>query len=318
MRSQRYLPAVIIAALVLGGVFLYLLTRGAGDKGPAYKKEPEISVYFHEDQTTKKMPLEEYLMGVVAGEMRGDWPEKAYAAQAIVARTFTLELIGRGGTKEFHQTDICTDEKHAQAYNAGAVTPAIRRAVEMTRGEVMTYGGNYTKGWFSASCGGRTAPAQVALGFTGEEPAYITSVNCPEESVIPEEELYWSARFSRAELDAILKTLGKSVGQVRRLEIGEKHEDSHRVTRLDFIGTAGRAGVRGADFRKAAGPEKVRSTWITGIQQEGEAIILEGRGFGHGVGLCQWGANALAAQGKDPHAIVKHYYPEVEIKKLWK
>lgn len=318
MRSQRYLPAVVIAAVILAGVFLYFFTRrGAEEKG-AYKREPEISVYFHEDQTIKKMPLEEYLAGVVAGEMRADWPLEAYAAQAIVARTFTLEYINRGGGKEFHQADICTDENHAQAYNAGAVTPVIRKAVTMTRGEVMTYGGNFVKGWFSASCGGRTAPAMVALGYTEEEPEYIASVNCPEESVIPKEELYWTARFSRAELGAILKTLGKSVGNLLRLEVGERHQESHRVSRLDFIGTEGRAEVRGADFRRAAGPEKVRSTWITDLQQEGEAIIIKGRGFGHGVGLCQWGAHALAREGKDPHAIVKHYYPEVEIKKLWK
>ena len=319
MRSQRYLPAVLIAAIALAGVALYFFTRrGAGEKGPTYKKEPEISIYFHEDGTTKKMPLEEYLAGVVAGEMKGDWPLEAYAAQAIVARTFTLEFIARGGGKEFHQADICTDENHAQAYNAGAITPVIRKAVEMTRGEVMPYGGNFVKGWFSASCGGRTAPAMVALGYAGEEPEYITSVSCPEEGVLPEEELYWSARFSRAELGTILTALGEPVGEVRRLEVGERHQESHRVSRLDFVGTGGRAGVRGADFRKAAGPEKVRSTWITDIQQEGEAIIIKGRGFGHGVGLCQWGSNALAREGKDPHAIVKHYYPEVEIKKLWK
>jgi len=319
MRSQRYLPVVIIAALALAGVVLYLFTRrGAEEKGPAYKREPEISVYFHEDQTTKKIPLEEYLTGVIGGEMKGDWPLEAYAAQAIVARSFTLEFINGGGTKEFHQTDICTDEKHAQAYNAEAVTADIRRAVEMTRGEVMIYRGNLTKGWFSASCGGRTAPAVVALGYAGEEPEYIASVSCPEEGVIPEEELYWSARFSRAELGTILTTLGESVGEVRRLEVGERHRESHRVSRLDFIGAEGRAGVRGADFRKTAGPEKVRSTWITDIQQEGEGIIIKGRGFGHGVGLCQWGAYALATEGKNPHEIVKHYYPEVEIKKLWK
>ena len=233
MRSQRYLPVVIIAALAWLEWSFISSRRGAEEKGPAYKRDRRLVSISTRTKQRKNTPG-----GISDGRhRRGDErrrPLEAYAAQAIVARTFTLELIGRGGTKEFHQTDICTDEKHAQAYNAGAVTPAIRRAVEMTRGEVMTYGGNYTKGWFSASCGGRTAPAQVALGFTGEEPAYITSVNCPEESVIPEEELYWSARFSRAELDAILKTLGKSVGQVRRLEIGEKHEDSHRVTRLDF------------------------------------------------------------------------------------
>lgn len=319
MRSQRYLPAIIIAVIAVAGVLFFLLTRrGAEEKTSEYKEEPEISVYFHEDQTTKTMALEEYLLGVVAGEMKGDWPLEAYAAQAIVARSFTLELISRGGTKEFHQTDICTDEDHAQAYNAGAISPVIRRGVEMTRGEVMVYGGNYVKGWFSASCGGQTAPAVVALGYTEKEPEYIASVDCPEEGVIPEEELFWSARFSRSELGAILTELGESVGEVSRLEVGERHEESNRVRRLDFIGSEGRAGVRGADFRKTAGPEKVRSTWITDILQEAEGITIKGRGFGHGVGLCQWGAHALALEEKDPHEIVKHYFPEVEIKKLWK
>src|SRR5690554_4386398 len=101
MRSQRYLPAIIIAVIAVAGVLFFLLTRrGAEEKTSEYKEEPEISVYFHEDQTTKTMALEEYLLGVVAGEMKGDWPLEAYAAQAIVARSFTLELISRGGTKE--------------------------------------------------------------------------------------------------------------------------------------------------------------------------------------------------------------------------
>ena len=90
-------------------------------------QEPEISVYFHETKERKTMSIEEYLLGVVAGEMRPDWPVEAYAAQAIVARTFTMDFIADGGTKEEHDTDISTDEEEAQAYNAAAITPAISR-----------------------------------------------------------------------------------------------------------------------------------------------------------------------------------------------
>ena len=93
----------------------------------------------------KQMDVEEYLAGVVAGEMKPGWPLNAYAAQAIVARTFTMEFLARGGTGKLHGTDISTDEKEAQAYNVASITPAIRRAVAMTRGQVLVYKNRYIK-----------------------------------------------------------------------------------------------------------------------------------------------------------------------------
>lgn len=313
--DRRLLGAGLL--LLIAGIAIFIFTRGSQERGVKFEEEPEISVYFHDTQTQKSMPLEEYLVGVVAGEMEKDWPLEAYGAQAIVARSFTLEFLSRGGTREEHDTDICTDEKHAQAYNAEAVTSEIRQAVEMTRGQIMTYGGDYVKGWFSASCGGKTAPAVVGLGYEEEEPAYITSVDCPEEGTIPEEKLFWTADFSREELAAILAQLGEYVGEVENVQAGERHEESSRVSRLDFTGTEGQAGVKSAEFRTAAGPEKLRSIWITDLDQNENGIVFKGRGFGHGVGLCQWGAHALALEGKNTEQIVKHYYPRVEIEKAW-
>ena len=95
-------------------------------------------MYIKEDDRKEEMPIEEYIAGVVAGEMKPNWPLEAYAAQAILARSFTMEFISRGGTRALHGTDISTDHEEAQAYNADNITPIIRRAVEMTRGEVMT------------------------------------------------------------------------------------------------------------------------------------------------------------------------------------
>lgn len=313
--DRRLLGAGLL--LIIAGIAIFIFTRGSQERGVKREKEPEISVYFHDTQTRKNMPLEEYLVGVVAGEMEKDWPVEAYGAQAIVARSFTLEFLSQGGTKEMHNADICTDEKHAQAYNSESVTSEIRRAVEMTRGKIMTYNGDYVKGWFSASCGGKTAPAVVGLGYQKEEPAYITSVDCPEEGTTPEEKLFWSADFSWEELAAILGQLGEYVGEVKEVQVGERHEESSRVSRLDFVGTESRASVKSADFRTAAGPERLRSIWITDLDQNEDGIIMKGRGFGHGVGLCQWGAHALALEGKNPEEIVKHYYPGVEIEKAW-
>jgi len=280
-------------------------------------QEPQISVYFHESKTKKTMPIEEYLLGVVAGEMKKGWPLEAYAAQAIVARTFTMDFIAQGGTRKQHNTDISTDEVEAQAYNAEAITPIIRRAVRMTKGKVITYRNRYVKGWFSASCGGRTALAKEGLGYKEKEPPYMRSVPCPEEKVIPKEELYWKATLTSAEMAEALKKLGQSIGTVQRLQVEERSKQSHRATKLKFTGTEGSATVLGADFRVALDPQKVRSIWITDINNKNTGIELEGRGYGHGVGLCQWGAHALAKEGKSPEEIIKHYYPLGEIKDLW-
>ena len=312
----RGLYLVLFSLLVL----IPLLAGCPGAEGNVAKKlsqEPEISVYFHETKERKTMPIEEYLLGVVAGEMRPDWPVEAYAAQAIVARTFTMDFIADGGTKEEHNTDISTDEEEAQAYNAAAITPAIREAVAKTKGQVMTYRGRYVKGWFSASCGGQTALARDGLGYKEKEPAYMRSVSCPEAEVIPESELFWSHKFSPQELTKALSELGHDIGPVSRIAVASRSKDSHRATALKFTGANGEATVPGADFRIAVDPQKMRSIWLTDIKHEADGIILEGRGFGHGVGLCQWGAYALAKKGKSPEEIIKHYYPEVKVTKLW-
>jgi len=282
-----------------------------------FNREPQISVYFHETKTTKNMSIEEYLTGVVAGEMKKDWPLEAYAAQAIVARTFTMDFIAQGGTKKEHNTDISTDEVEAQAYNAAAVDSTIKKAVEMTKGQVMTYKKRYAKGWFSASCGGRTALAKEGLAYKEAEPIYMRSVSCPEEKVIPKEELFWQATLTSKEISDALQELGKSVGRIERMEVGARSARSHRATTLDFIGTDGKTSVPGGDFRIALDPKKVRSIWITEITNQAGRVVLEGRGFGHGVGLCQWGAHALAKEGKTPTEIINHYYPEVQIEDLW-
>ncbi len=307
----------LACALLLLVPFLMGCPGAEGNVAKKLNKEPEITVYFHKTKETKKMPIEEYLMGVVAGEMRPDWPVEAYAAQAIVARTFTMDFIADGGTKKQHNTDISTDEEEAQAYNADAITPEIRRAVQMTAGQVMTYRGRYVKGWFSASCGGRTALAKDGLAYKDPDPPYMRSVSCPEAEVIPNEELFWKKKFTFQELTAALSELGQKIGTVSRMAVASRSKDSHRARELKFTGSDGEATVPGADFRIAIGPQDMRSIWLTDIKHEADGITLEGRGFGHGVGLCQWGAHALAKKGKKPEEIIKHYYPEVKIEKLW-
>ena len=283
-----------------------------------FGEPPKITVYMHETKTKKRMNIEEYLVGVVAGEMKPGWPLNAYAAQAILARTFTMEFLSRGGTRKLHGTDISTDEKEAQAYNARNIKPIIREAVEKTKGLVLVYRNRYIKGWYHASSGGITAYAKEGLGYKGPEPPYISSVKSPEEKYTPKEELYWQATLTSAEINAALAKMKlKPIGQVQKLEI-LKRSKTQRAVLLKFTGTKGTVKVAGADFRLNYGPEKLRSIWISDdIKNTPGAIKVKGRGFGHGVGLSQWGAYALAKQNWSPKRIILHYYPKARVEKIW-
>jgi stage II sporulation protein D len=313
----------VLAILFLG--CLFLIAGCPGKEGTLFKnivtnfgKPPKITVFMKDSGAKKQMDIEEYLAGVVAGEMKPGWPMNAYAAQAIIARTFTMEFLARGGTRTLHGTDISTDEKEAQAYNAANITPAIRQAVRMTRGLVSTYKNRYIKGWYSASCGGMTDYAREGLAYKDPEPPYIQPVKCPEEKYIPKTEFFWEASFSGSEINAALQKMNlKNIGQFKSMEI-IKRSKTERATILKFVGAAGTAEVAGGDFRINIGPGKMRSIWLLdGIENKSGSLKLKGRGFGHGVGLCQWGAYALAKDNKSPKEIVKHYYPKTHIVKIW-
>lgn len=319
MLKKHFLLAFLLVLVV------FLSSGCPGKEGTLIKnlvtrfgKPPVITVYVKETGKVKKMDIEEYLLGVVAGEMKPKWPLNAYAAQAIIARTFTMEFLSRGGTRKLHNTDISTDEKEAQAYNAANITPAIRNAVKMTKGLVLTYKNRYIKGWYSASCGGRTVLAKEGLAYKGPEPPYIRSVKCPEEKYIPKDELYWQATLTGSEINNALKKLNQpELGNIKDMKV-VKRSRTHRATSLKFIGDKGDAEVSGADFRINVGPEKLRSIWISDeIENELGNIKVKGRGFGHGVGLCQWGAYAMAKNNKSPKEIVKHYYPKAQVSKIW-
>jgi stage II sporulation protein D len=293
-----------------GTLFKNMVTR--------FGKPPQISVYMHRTKKKQRMDIEEYLTGVVAGEMKPGWPLNAYAAQAILARTFTMEFLGRGGTRKLYDTDISTDEKEAQAYNAANIRPIIREAVEKTKGLVLTYKKAYIKGWYHASSGGVTAYAKEGLAYKEAEPPYISSVKSPEEKYTPPQELYWQATLTSPAINAALRKLKQpQIGVAQKLEI-VKRTKTQRAVRLRFTGDRGSAEVTGADFRESYGPERLRSIWISDeIENTSGAIKVKGRGFGHGVGMSQWGAYELAKRNWSPQRIVKHYYPKANLEKIW-
>lgn len=308
-----------LAKIVLFLLAVFVVTTGCAVKQPAPKPapqggEPTISVFFNETGEKKNMKLEDYIQGVVAAEMDTSWPVNALAAQAMLARTFTMKNIETGRVKKLHGADVSTDEKESQAYDPSKINDNVREAVRRTRGQVVTYKGDLINAWFSACDGGISATAGEGLAFKEEPVPYVKggvkdgclAVTVPENKA-------WETRIPIDEVrTAVKKLTGKDPGSFTSAAV-QKKGPSGRAEQIKI----GNVIVGGPALRKALGSERVRSTLLSDIRVEGGQLILSGKGFGHGVGMCQWGARLLADKGKSPEDIIKFYFKDVIIEKRW-
>lgn len=276
-------------------------------------QEPSLLVYVSEEGSVREMEFEEYIKGVVAGEMKPDWPENALAAQAIIARSFTLQKIEEDGGVPQRNAQASTDIEEFQSYDADSITENVEKAVEMTRGEVAVHRGDFIRGWFHAFAGPQTAMADEGLDFEGGNPPYIHVVRSPAVDRVPDEERDWEESFSLEEIrNGVREATGEDPGPITEFEIARKGP-SGRVT----LFRANDTEVNAPKLRLALGSTEMRSTYINDMDVTGDRVTFKGIGFGHGVGMCQWGARAHAEDGLSPEEIVRYYYKDVEIVKLW-
>ncbi len=309
----------MISLLLIVGTVYFLMSSSPQepeDLARRFDKEPEVSVYFHRTQETKTMPIEEYIMGVVAGEMKPDWPKEAYAAQAILARSFTMHYISHGGARDKYGTDVTTNEEEVQAYNADNITPIIEEAVNLTRGMVMTFDNRYVRAWFHSFSGGITATAKEGLNYPDDEPPYIKRVRLPDNPHAPEDVKEWELEISLVDLQQRLSGLGVT-GPISDVRIKERGPTG-RITAVEVVHSDGETTtIPGNDFRLAVGAMEMKSTLVEEFEVDDGKLEIEGTGFGHGVGLSQWDAYMLAKDGYSPEEIVHYFFKDIEIKKLW-
>ncbi len=272
---------------------------------------PTLSVYDVTDRKTSDMDIESYVMGVVAGEMKNDWPMEALKAQAILARTFVLKFCQDKQSK-YEGADISTDVAEAQAYAPKSVNARVRQAVDETRGMALSWQGEYPNAWFHAHSGGMTELPSVALEYKGGDPAYLKPAASEESDRAPENVKAWTAAFTRDQVAKACADAGTRVGAVEAVELGDKGESG----RAKAILVNGKA-VSAPSFRIQIGANKLKSTLIESVAVDGDAVTFKGRGFGHGVGLSQWGAYRMAEEGRTAQQILQRYFPGVGIVELW-
>jgi stage II sporulation protein D len=246
-----------------------------------------------------ELPMEEYVAGTVRGEASERWPAEALRALAVVARTFAVFQQGRATGKAFHMVAGNQDQNFAGWAAEG--TPA-REAARTTAGQVLTWQGRVFPTFYHSDSGGFTEAAQSV--FSGEAVPPLEGVR--DEFSMESPNYTWTMTLPLAVIGERLRRGGFEVGQVIRLTVLERSA-SFRVARLAVEHSRGTVTLRGADFRRLIGYDALKSTLFVPVAQDG-VVRFEGRGWGHGVGLSQFGAKGMADRGYAYPQILEHYY----------
>ena len=268
-------------------------------KGDIYMKttaDDKLEVIEH-------LSIEDYLYGVLPVEMSPDWPLEALKAQAVASRTYALK--NANPKKDY---DI-TDGADTQVYNgASGMNSRIIDAVRSTRGEVLKYKEKLITAFFHACCGGHTASASSAWGEDVIKPLYGVRDPFCSDSIHSSWEYYATAR----DLLSFIQKKGSSALKIKGVRISER-DRSGRALKLKFATDAGSFTAAAAELRKNFGTYDIKSTFITRITPGSGGYEFYGRGWGHGVGMCQEGAKHMALNGKNYKKILRQYYPGTSI-----
>jgi stage II sporulation protein D len=271
-----------------------------------------------------RVGLESYLAGVVSAEL-GVFPEgddQAVMAQAVVSRTYAMRNLGRWRAQGF---DLAADVGDQRYDGAGGETPQAWRAVRATTGQILTWQGRPIDAFFHSTCGGRTADATEV--FSGGSRPYLRSVADVDRDGLPycriSPRYQWREAWSGSELVAALRRSlpaesgvpAAAIREVRSIGVASR-SSSGRVASLQ-IDLGGRTvTVTGAAVRRVLippGQDLLRSAAFTlsAERRSGQvtALVAEGHGSGHGVGLCQWGAIGRARAGQRYPEILRAYFP---------
>ncbi|WP_265445335.1 stage II sporulation protein D [Acetivibrio straminisolvens] len=319
-RFVRYVLLMTIIVVILPLIIVRGCSTVIEDIVPEEKEDMTLKVYIKDRDEVEEMILEEYLKGVVAAEMPADFELEALKAQAVAARTYVY-----GRMKKFYSpkedthkgADICTDPGHCQAWTKKEDAMAkwgtfkaldnwnkIERAVKETEGIIILYDKKVVNPVFHANSGGMTENAEDV--WEGVEVPYLKSVKSEGEdkssgykveTVFKEEEITKKLEEEYPDIDIEPENLLEEIEVLERTPAG-------RVKELKIEDVV----IKGTQLRTLLG---LRSTNFNIEKGDDGEVIITTIGYGHGVGMSQWGANYLAKNGGTYEEILKHYYTGV-------
>lgn len=273
-----------------------------------YASNTVVRIKREKKNIIETIPLEEYIVGVLAGEMPISFEIEALKAQAVASRSYALNKIANNKDKEYDVVDtimnqVYLDNDYLKSVWKNTYVTKINKlktAVNETFGEYLDYNGSIVNAMFFSTSNGYTEDSKNVFGF---EAAYLKSVNSPWD-----EETSTAFNSSKEiSLQEFYEKLNLPYQEKLTVEI-TKRSPTNRILNLK---------INNQDFasRELYNKLSLKSTDFV-IIQNGSNIIIKTKGYGHGVGMSQYGALGMAKQGKTYEEILKHYYKDTKIKKI--
>lgn len=275
-------------------------------------------LYFYARENQKidvvaELDIESYLAGVLPSEMPASWPIEALKAQAVASRSYMRNIMNSRQTEHFHLEASIHDQVY-RAVNFLGAKPELRgkisRAIEETRGQyLIDEKQKVYRAFYHADCGGETEEPIHVWGmkqkngtvkdmFCPQSPSSRWSLNLPKSEVVDLLRGHFNV-LSTKELKALLIAQRSASGRIADIAVIFEGEMPFHLT--------------AQEFRQLVGFNKLKSTHFQ-FQWFGDSLRISGKGHGHGVGLCQWGAKTLAQNGNHYRDILKHYYPNASLR----
>ncbi|HZK25185.1 MAG TPA: stage II sporulation protein D [Oscillospiraceae bacterium] len=279
----------------------------------------KLKVFQHHTSELAEMTLEEYLVGVLAAEMPASFELEALKTQAVVARTYTVNQMlayGGKGCAKHAGADICSASSHCQAWQseeqalakwpkneAAGYYNKLRTAVRETAGQVITHDGKLIDAVFHSTCGGQTENSEDVWSTALPYLRSVSCTYCRGSRWYKTEHAVSAAKFAEAIVPYVSALPVAANG--RPLLGTANRSATGRIKSLVIAGEP----VTGRDFRTALGLPSTNVQWEV-IEDK---VLFTAQGYGHGVGLCQYGADGLAKAGQSCTEIINHYYKDVNI-----
>ena len=252
-----------------------------------------------------KLPLEEYLVGLINCEISSQWPMESVKAQAVIARSYALYQKNARRSALYDLESSVMD----QVYQGSDIEDSrAGRGVEETAGEVLTFDGNIIQAFYHSNCGGHT---EAAANVWGYPLPYLQGVDCKYCATAPS--FRWEQTIPLKKIENQLRAAGFNAAGLKGILPGMRN-GSGRISELTLLTSAGKITVPAPKFRMAIGSTIIKSTNFE-VTTADETASFSGIGYGHGVGLCQWGAKQRAVDGFDYREILAYYYPGVRLSK---
>ncbi len=300
MVNKAVYPARIVTLIFSGGIVRI--------NGKLFRGHLEITNVDNRHLiVVNEINLESYVAGLVNAEMPHDWPIEALKAQAVVARTYALWQKEKHLDQYFDMDSGVMDQVYA---GADSEDNKGWEAVNTTRGQIITYEGKPILAMYHSICGGETENSEDAIGY---KYPYLRAVKCNFCRIAPNFNWKYALRFKALADKLIVK--GYNLSGVYGFEI-VKRSRTQRVMTARVITNRGDIDLDGVALRGVIGYDKLRST-LFWVHVKDNEIFFQGRGFGHGVGMCQWGAYGMAKKGYNYQQIIHYYYQHVDIERMY-